>query len=72
MGANSKIQSSNNKGIIGFLKEIRLELKRMTWAPKKDVKKAAITVMTFCIIFMVLVGAFDYIFSSLFKFIFSL
>lgn len=59
----SKSATSGNR-IIGFFKELKAEFKRITWASKDNIKKATATVMTFCAIYVVLVGLFDYIFKQ--------
>lgn len=55
-----------------FFKDLKFEFKRITWAPKKDVKKATTTVLVFCLVYMVIVGSLDYIFNNIFKLIFKL
>ncbi|EPS46842.1 preprotein translocase subunit SecE [Clostridium botulinum CFSAN002367] len=35
----NNIASANNKGLRGFFRDLKFEFKRITWAPKKDVKK---------------------------------
>lgn len=57
--------------ITRFFKEMKAEIKRITWASKKDVKKAVAAVLTFCVIYLVLVGALDFGFTNLFKLIFK-
>lgn len=54
-----------------FFRELKAEAKRITWAPKKDIKKAAGAVVTFCVIYVVIVGLLDYGFNNLFKLIFK-
>lgn len=66
----SKPVTSGNR-IIGFFKELKAEFKRITWASKVDVKKATATVMTFCLIYIVIVGLLDYGFKSLIGVIFK-
>ncbi|CAM2765875.1 preprotein translocase subunit SecE [Hathewaya histolytica] len=63
--------SSNNKGFINFFRGLKAEFKRITWAPKKDVKKATAAVVSFCILYMVLVGTLDAVFVNLYKLIFK-
>lgn len=66
-----KQPAGKTNAIVRFFREIKAELKRMTWAPKKDVKKAIAAVVTFCVIYIVIVGAFDYGFTNLFQFFFK-
>ena len=54
-----------------FFKDLKAEAKRITWAPKKDIKKAVGAVVTFCVIYVVIVGLLDYGFNNLFKLIFK-
>lgn len=69
---NNKIEkSSNSKGIIGFFRGLKAEFKRITWAPKKDIKKATAAVVSFCILYMILVGVLDAIFMNVFKVVFK-
>ncbi|WP_251860699.1 preprotein translocase subunit SecE [Clostridium sp. Marseille-Q2269] len=68
----NNIASAKKKSSVGFFKDLKLEFKRITWAPKKDVKKATETVLVFCLIYMIVVGVFDYGFNNLFKLIFRL
>ncbi|MFV3013262.1 preprotein translocase subunit SecE [Clostridium botulinum] len=68
----NNIASANNKGLRGFFRDLKFEFKRITWAPKKDVKKATETVLIFCFVYMAIVGVFDYGFNNLFKLIFKL
>ncbi|MCM0646798.1 preprotein translocase subunit SecE [Clostridium swellfunianum] len=50
---------------------IKAETKRITWAPKKEIKKALAATLIFCVIYMVIVGILDLGFSNLFKLIFK-
>lgn len=66
---NKPVTSGNR--IIGFFKELKAEVKRITWASKENVKKAVATVMTFCLIYIVIVGLLDYGFKSFVSVIFK-
>lgn len=69
---NNKIEkSSNSNGIINFFRGLKAEFKRITWAPKKEVKKATAAVVSFCILYMILVGTLDAIFINVFKIVFK-
>lgn len=52
-----------------FLKDVKAELKRMTWPKKEDVKKATIAVFTFCVFYSLFIGGIDVIFKNLFDII---
>ncbi|WP_315118814.1 preprotein translocase subunit SecE [uncultured Clostridium sp.] len=54
-----------NGGIINFLKGVKGEFKRITWASREEVKKATIVALTFCLIYMVAVGLIDFGFNKL-------
>jgi len=66
----NKTAASGN-GVINFLKELKAEFKRITWASKENVKKATVTVMTFCVIYVLIVGLLDFGFKSLIAVIFK-
>ena len=59
-------------GLFGFFREVKAEVKRITWPSKNDTKKALIAVGVVVLIYIVLVGGLDYIFQNLFEFIFKL
>ena len=63
---------SEKNSISKFFREIKAEVKRITWPSKDDTKKALIAVGVVTLIYIVLVGGLDYIFSSLFNLIFNL
>ncbi|OFI06907.1 protein translocase subunit SecE [Clostridium acetireducens DSM 10703] len=67
----NKNTSKASKGLIQFLKDIKSEFKRITWASKDNVKKATATVVTFCFIYMVIIASLDYSFNNLYKLIFK-
>lgn len=72
LNENKKIEEkSNQKGIGKFLKEIKAEIKRITWPPKDETKKATIIVLFFCAVSAVVIGLMDYGFNGLYKFIFN-
>lgn len=68
MADNSKTKSD---GMVGTLKGFQAEFKRITWPSKPDVKKATITVITFCLIYVVFVGLLDGMFSNVVKILFK-
>lgn len=61
--------SPNRGGILKFFREVKAEVKRITWPSKNDTKKALIAVGVVVLIYIVLVGGLDYIFQNLFEFI---
>ena len=72
MAVDVKVKKKpNQKGIVKFFKDLKAESKRITWASKKDIKKATIAVTSFSFIFVVFVGLLDYGFNNLFKLIFK-
>ena len=74
MGVDDKSSmkhGSSNK-FVNFFIGIKAEIKRITWASKKDTKKALIVVLVFCLVWIVLVSAMDFGFDNFFgKFVFK-
>ena len=72
VGGNLKVnEKSNQKGIVKFFKELKAEVKRITWPSKKDIKKASIAVASFSFLYVIFVGLLDYGFNNLYKLIFK-
>jgi preprotein translocase subunit SecE len=74
MAVNGKVKETNKSKVNIFKKtysEMKAEVKRITWASKKETKKAIAAVLTFCVIYVVMVGILDFGFSNLFKLIFK-
>jgi preprotein translocase subunit SecE len=74
MAVNGNVKESNQFKENFFTKAfrgIKAEAKRITWPPKKEIKKALAATVTFCVIYIVFVGILDYGFSNLFKLIFK-
>ena len=69
---NIKSKSSENNNHFKFFKEMKAEVKSITWPSKDDTKKALIAVGVVVLIYLILVGGLDLIFTNLFKFIFNL
>ncbi|WP_300384767.1 preprotein translocase subunit SecE [Clostridium sp.] len=65
----SLTKNSSKGGIIKFFREVKAEVKRITWPSKNDTKKALIAVGVVVLIYIILVGGLDYIFQNLFEFI---
>ena len=74
MADNSKAKSNADKkgGIFKFFREVKAEVKRITWPSKNETKKALIAVAVFVLIYVVIIGGFDYIFQNLFEVILKL
>ena len=74
MADNSKVKSNTAKkgGIFKFFREVKAEVKRITWPSKNETKKALIAVAVFVLIYVVIIGGFDYIFQILFEVILKL
>jgi preprotein translocase subunit SecE len=58
--------------LFGFFREVKAEVKRITWPSKEETKKALIAVLIFTIIYIILVGGLDFIFKNLFEMILKL
>jgi len=59
-----KINQLPRKGI-DFLKEVRIELKRVTWLTRKDTIKYTIFVIAFSLVIAAFLGGLDFLFSWL-------
>ena len=64
-------KSTNKGGLLKFFREVKAEVKRITWPSKNETKKALIAVGVVVLIYVVLVGGLDYIFQNLFEWIFK-
>lgn len=75
MVVNGKAKdSTTNKGvgIVKFFREVKAEVKRITWPSKENTKKAILAVGVFALISLILIGALDFIFKNLFELVFNL
>jgi len=71
--SNAKTEkTAQSTGVIGFFREVKAEVKKITWPSKDETKKAFIAVVVFTLLYTILVGGLDSIFSSLFKIILNL
>ena len=61
-----------NNSFFGFFREVKAEVKRITWPSKDETKKAFIAVIVFTLMYTILVGGLDFIFKSLFEIILKL
>lgn len=62
---NTKKKDKEKKKRSNFFKEVISELKKVSWPSKKDVIKATGVVLVLSIALGAIVGAFDYLFSTL-------
>lgn len=69
---NLSKESPSNGGIFNFFRELKADVKRITWPSKDETKKALIAVGVVVLIYIVLVGGLDYIFQNLFGFFLKL
>ena len=75
MSANNNAKTEKtvkNNGLIGFFREVKAEVKRITWPSKDETKKAFVAVIIFTLLYIILVGGFDFIFRNLFEIILKL
>ena len=73
MAANDRSKDSTKAvGPIRFLREVKAEVKKITWPSKEDTKKSIAAVIAIAIAVSVLVGVVDFVFKNLFEFIFKL
>lgn len=61
-----------NNGLFGFFREVKAEVKKITWPSKDETKKAFIAIVVFTLMYTILVGGLDFIFKSLFEMILKL
>ena len=61
----------NISEVVSFLKEVKDELKRVTWPSKSLVKNATIAVIVFTAVISVYLWALDSVFNRLFEMIFK-
>lgn len=62
--SNAK-KDKSNKAKSNFAKEVVAELKKVSWPSKKEVAKATGVVIAISAVLGIVVGAFDYLFSTL-------
>lgn len=75
MSANNNAKTEKtvkNNSLFGFFREVKAEVKRITWPSKDETKKAFVAVVIFTLIYIVLVSGFDFIFKNLFEMILKL
>lgn len=70
---NAKTEkTAKNNSLIGFFREVKMEVEKITWPSKDETKKAFIAVIVFTLMYTILVGGLDSIFKSLFEIILKL
>jgi len=70
---NAKTEKAiKSNGLFSFFREVKAEVKRITWPSKDETKKAFIAVVVFTLMYTILVGGLDFIFKSLFEMILKL
>jgi len=75
MSAKNNVKTEKtvkSNGLLSFFKEVKIEVKKITWPSKSETKKAFVAVLAFTLMYTILVGGLDSIFSSLFKMILNL
>lgn len=70
-GNAEKIKESPLKRLVNFFKELKAEIKGITWPSKFDAKKATAVVAVFCAIYIIIIAILDFGFRNLFKVIFK-
>ena len=61
-------EKSRGFGITKFFRGVKAEIKRITWPPKEEAKKAIV----FTVISIALIGVMDFVFKNLFELVFGL
>lgn len=75
MTVNGKVEAPSTQkgiGVVRFFREVKAEVRKITWPSKENTKKAILAVAAFTLISLVLIGAMDYIFQNLFELVFKL
>lgn len=63
-------EKKHNKLVQVFI-DLKAEFKRVTWPSKEELKSATLAVLSFCILYVILVGLLDAGFKNLFSMIFK-
>ncbi|AJG96852.1 MULTISPECIES: preprotein translocase subunit SecE [Clostridium] len=72
MSAKNSVKTEKaikSNGLFGFFREVKVEVKKITWPSKDETKKAFVAVIVFTLMYTILVGGLDSIFNNLFKMI---
>ena len=67
---NTKENNKRNS-FAQFFIDLKAEFKRVPWPSKEELKKAANAVISFCLLYAILVGLLDAGFKNLFNLIFK-
>lgn len=71
--SNAKTEKAiKSNSLVSFFREVKAEVKRITWPSKDETKKAFVAVVVFTLMYTILVGGLDFIFKSLFEMILKL
>ncbi|WP_300375525.1 preprotein translocase subunit SecE [Clostridium sp.] len=65
-------EQSRGFGIMKFFRGVKAEIKRITWPPKEEAKKAIVAVIVFTAISIASIGVMDFVFKNLFELVFGL
>jgi preprotein translocase subunit SecE len=55
-----------------FFRDVKAEVKIITWPSKNETKKSLVAVLIFTLIYIILVGGLDFVFKNLFAMILKL
>ncbi|WP_026888075.1 preprotein translocase subunit SecE [Clostridium beijerinckii] len=72
MSAKNSVKTDKaikSNGLFSFFREVKVEVKKITWPSKDETKKAFVAVIVFTLMYTILVGGLDSIFNNLFKMI---
>jgi len=72
MSAKNSVKTDKaikSNGLLSFFREVKVEVKKITWPSKDETKKAFVAVIVFTLMYTILVGGLDSIFNNLFKMI---
>jgi preprotein translocase subunit SecE len=57
------------KRVSRYLREVRQELKKVTWPSKEEVISSTLVVLVTVVFFVLLIGGLDFVFAKLVRFI---
>lgn len=66
-----KVEKKSKKGVFKLFKEVKSEVKRITWAAKDEVKKSTLIVLFFCAVSAIIIALIDFGFNGLYRLIFK-
>jgi preprotein translocase subunit SecE len=53
------------KNVQQFIEDVQLEMKRVTWPDREQLRNATFVILVFVIILAIIIGAMDAVFSAL-------